>query len=103
ETSKRLKMTETPKEVSDFFVRLVKSSIDNLDTTKRYLYKQNANHKADKASYDYINEIPYLDQVIYETLRKHPPAPVLFRTATSDYQLPNTNMLIPMGTQIIIP
>ncbi|KAJ6641684.1 putative cytochrome P450 6a14 [Pseudolycoriella hygida] len=166
ETAKRIKMTETPKEVSDFFVRLVKSSIDNRDTTKpkknnliELLMSENTNeksgsltlhetsahayifyvagfetltntlafclyeisktreiqeilrrqilqvfkHKADQASYDSINEIPYLDQVINETLRKHPPAPVLFRTATSDYQLPNTNMVIPMGTQIMIP
>lgn len=36
-------------------------------------------------------------------MRKHPPAPIVFRTATSDYKLPNTNMKIPQGTQIMVP
>lgn len=33
ETAKNLKMTESPKEVSDFFMRIVKSSIDNREKT----------------------------------------------------------------------
>lgn len=38
-----------------------------------------------------------------EVLRKHPSTPVVFRTATTDYTLPNTNMTVPAGTQLMIP
>lgn len=135
ETAKYLKMTETPKLVSDFFMRTIKSSIDNREKTKtktndlvdlliqlknagevnestdeksgcitadeanatacqfyvagfetisttlalciyemsktreiqeilRKHITQVFKHKIDKPSYDTINEIPYLDQVI---------------------------------------
>lgn len=33
----------------------------------------------------------------------HPPAPALNRKSTKDYQIPDTNIIIPGGTTILIP
>uniref|UniRef100_U5EL38 Putative cytochrome n=1 Tax=Corethrella appendiculata TaxID=1370023 RepID=U5EL38_9DIPT len=56
-----------------------------------------------KLSYEAIADIPYLDQCIYETLRKYPPAGVLPRIVTKDYPIPNTNTILRKGTKLYIP
>lgn len=40
---------------------------------------------------------------ISETLRKHPPASNIFRTATQDYTVPGTSLTIEKGTSVMIP
>lgn len=54
-------------------------------------------------TYQAIKEMKYLEQVFSESLRMHPPAPLLKRKSNKDYQLPGTNIVIPKGTQILIP
>ncbi|KAI4493134.1 hypothetical protein M0802_009684 [Mischocyttarus mexicanus] len=54
-------------------------------------------------TYNAINEMTYLHMVVSETLRKYPPLPFLNRECLKDTELPNSNFVIPKGTQIIIP
>lgn len=56
-----------------------------------------------KFDYDSISSNEYLDAVVSETLRMHPPVVVLDREAQCDYTLPNTNIVLPKGTNVIIP
>jgi len=44
--------------------------------------------------YNKIQSLPYLDMVIHETLRKHPPAGLNTRSCTEDYNLPGTDIVI---------
>lgn len=58
---------------------------------------------AGKISYDIVADMKYLDMVVNEGLRKYPPIFVLTRKCTEDYKVPNTNLIIPKGTQCTIP
>lgn len=44
-----------------------------------------------------------LDFFFLETLRKYPPVPILLRKCTQDYRVPNTDIQIDKGTQLLIP
>ncbi|XP_073969697.1 probable cytochrome P450 6a14 [Rhodnius prolixus] len=61
-------------------------------------------HAKDNKSltYDAIREMNYLEQCVKETLRKHSPAPVLFRACTKEYALPN-GYIVPVGETVIVP
>nr|CAD7434716.1 unnamed protein product [Timema monikensis] len=59
-------------------------------------------HKG-KITYDAIHEMSYLDKVVNETLRIHPPSPNLTRTCTDSYNVPGTKYTIQKGDVIIIP
>ena len=52
--------------------------------------------------YTTLQNMPYLDQVLHETLRLHPPAPFLFRSCTKDYVIPGTNVTIEKGQDLQI-
>ncbi|KAG5669768.1 hypothetical protein PVAND_000062 [Polypedilum vanderplanki] len=56
-----------------------------------------------KISYEAINNMPYLDQVVNETLRLYSPIGQLFRIAIKDYKVPDSNLIIEKGTSIFIP
>ena len=56
-----------------------------------------------EVTYDAIMEMKYLDMVFNETARKHPVIDNQLRRSTKDYKIPNTNLVIPADTQIIIP
>ncbi|KAL6259233.1 hypothetical protein P5V15_009152 [Pogonomyrmex californicus] len=51
---------------------------------------------------DLINEMPFLDSVVVESLRLHPPLPVTDRIALRDYKLPNTGLIIEKDTPVYI-
>ncbi|KYB26434.1 putative cytochrome P450 6a14-like Protein [Tribolium castaneum] len=57
----------------------------------------------DKLTYDAMMELTYMEKVINETLRKYPPAPVLFRRCNKDYKVPNTSIIIQKGIDVAIP
>uniref|UniRef100_A0A182PZ01 Uncharacterized protein n=1 Tax=Anopheles epiroticus TaxID=199890 RepID=A0A182PZ01_9DIPT len=54
-------------------------------------------------TYDNISEMKYLDMCIKETLRIYPSLAVLNRECTIDYPVPDSDMVIRKGTQMIIP
>ncbi|XP_059612804.1 probable cytochrome P450 6a14 [Phlebotomus argentipes] len=56
-----------------------------------------------KITYEALSEMKYLDQVIYETLRKHPVAGTLARCLETDYKVPKTDVVLEKGTHVFIP
>ncbi|XP_052843561.1 probable cytochrome P450 6a14 [Drosophila gunungcola] len=54
-------------------------------------------------TYDALAEMTYLDQVLAETLRKHPIIPQLLRETNQSYKVPNTELIIEKGTTVLIP
>ena len=54
-------------------------------------------------SYEELARLPYLDAVLSETLRLHPPAQRLARLASTDYKLGETGITLPKGQQIEFP
>ncbi|VEN50704.1 unnamed protein product, partial [Callosobruchus maculatus] len=56
-----------------------------------------------KMTYEAIMEMTYLDKIVHETLRKHPPVPGTPRVCTKRYQIPGTGIFIEEGTRVNIP
>ena len=56
-----------------------------------------------EVTYDAIKEMKYLDMVFKETLRKYPALDNQNRKSTHDFKIPNSKLVIPAGTNIIIP
>nr|ATN29100.1 CYP6X2 [Apolygus lucorum] len=54
-------------------------------------------------NYQALHEMPYLDQVINETIRKYPTLHTLTRVCTKPYQVPGTEFVIEEGIQVLIP
>nr|WEU54317.1 cytochrome P450 [Phaedon brassicae] len=54
-------------------------------------------------TYDAIMQMSYLDKVVHETLRKHPPVPGMPRVCNKDFKIPGTEVVIEKGTRIHIP
>lgn len=52
------------------------------------------NSPQDFPDYDAIQGMVYLDNVVQETIRLHPPAGLLMRMCTADYSVPGTNIQI---------
>ncbi|XP_059222051.1 cytochrome P450 6d1-like [Stomoxys calcitrans] len=53
-------------------------------------------------TYEAIQDMKYLDLCVKETTRKYPALPFLNRQCTKQYQVPDTKLVIPEGTAIII-
>ncbi|XP_037049484.1 cytochrome P450 6d3-like [Bradysia coprophila] len=54
-------------------------------------------------TYEMIHELKYLECCIDEALRKYPIVPLLFRVAAEDFRVPDTNLTVPKGTEMMIP
>lgn len=54
-------------------------------------------------TYETIHELKYLECCIDEALRKYPIVPLLFRVCNEDYRVPDTNLIVPKGTEMMIP
>lgn len=54
-------------------------------------------------TYDLIKSLKYVECCILETLRKYSVVPILTRRCTADYKVPNSDLIIPKGTEIHIP
>uniref|UniRef100_A0A1B6KMJ5 Cytochrome P450 n=1 Tax=Graphocephala atropunctata TaxID=36148 RepID=A0A1B6KMJ5_9HEMI len=50
-----------------------------------------------------LQEMPYLDQVINETMRCYPPFSYLSRVCTKSYKIPESNVTLEEGNRLIIP
>nr|WCC58078.1 cytochrome P450 [Pharsalia antennata] len=57
----------------------------------------------DKITYDSLNELKYLKQVIDETLRMYPPVPLVTRESAGDYKIPGEEVIIEKGTKVMVP
>lgn len=57
----------------------------------------------DGITYEMLDQLPYLEACIYETLRLYPPVPFIFRSCLKDYKVPETDLVIPKGTSVFIP
>ncbi|XP_017886303.1 cytochrome P450 6k1-like [Ceratina calcarata] len=53
-------------------------------------------------TYEGIQSMKYLQQIMSETLRLYPPAPLLDRVAVNDYKIPGTDIVIEKGTPIYV-
>ncbi|CAG2104891.1 unnamed protein product, partial [Medioppia subpectinata] len=53
--------------------------------------------------YDLLTKLPYLDAVISETLRLHAPSVRVARTASEDYRLGDTGIIIKKGQSVEVP
>jgi cytochrome P450 family 6 len=54
-------------------------------------------------TYEAIQEMTYLTQVMNETLRRYPPAGILFRVANENYEIKDHRHVIEKGTAVFIP
>lgn len=54
-------------------------------------------------TYENIKGMKYLDLCVKETLRKYPGLPILNRECTQDYRVPDSDVVIRKGVQVIIP
>ncbi|XP_044255032.1 cytochrome P450 6A1-like [Tribolium madens] len=61
------------------------------------------NKHNNKLTYEAMMDMPYMEKVIHETLRKYPPIPVLTRKCTKDYTIPNTSIQLNRGVSVSIP
>ncbi|XP_036138732.1 cytochrome P450 6k1-like isoform X2 [Monomorium pharaonis] len=67
------------------------------------LYNEIQTHLTGKElTMDLINELSFLDSVIIESLRLHPPLPVTDRIATKNYELPNTGLIIEKDVPVYV-
>jgi len=56
-----------------------------------------------KLDYEAVSELQYMTQVVNETMRLYPPSSSLVRKCSSDYQIPNSHLVIPKGVMVMIP
>ncbi|KAJ8973963.1 hypothetical protein NQ317_001369 [Molorchus minor] len=54
-------------------------------------------------TYDSLNELKYMKQIIDEALRMYPPLPMVTRTCVERYKLPGEDIVLDAGTRVIIP
>ncbi|GJQ77833.1 Cyp6a9 [Trypoxylus dichotomus] len=53
-------------------------------------------------TYEALMEMPYVDQILDESLRKYPPIPFLNRKCNKDYKVPGSDLVIEKGTSVMI-
>ncbi|CAH2007827.1 unnamed protein product [Acanthoscelides obtectus] len=59
--------------------------------------------KHEGLTYDAVMEMSYVDTILFETMRKYPPAPVFLRKCTKTYKITNTEVHIKEGQSVLIP
>nr|AZR39423.1 cytochrome P450 [Agasicles hygrophila] len=69
------------------------------ETLRKEINEVLAKHNG-QLTYEALSQMTYLDGVIMEALRKHPPFPVLYRICTKSYQIPDSNITIDKGTHV---
>ncbi|GLH01137.1 Cytochrome P450 6k1 [Gryllus bimaculatus] len=69
------------------------------DKLRAQLKKVQKEHNG-KLTYEAMQNVPYLDMIISETLRMYPVLPFLDRSCTKDYQVQGTDLVIEKGTVI---
>nr|CAI5868967.1 unnamed protein product [Callosobruchus analis] len=59
--------------------------------------------KYEGLTYETVMDMGYIDTVLFETMRKYPPAPVFLRKCTKTYKIPHTAVYIKEGQSVLIP
>lgn len=54
-------------------------------------------------TYEAIMEMKYLDMVFKESMRKFPVVDLQQRKSVIDFKIPNTNLVVPAGTVVMVP
>ncbi|KAH9509389.1 hypothetical protein Btru_045775 [Bulinus truncatus] len=71
------------------------------DVQERVVQEIQENVSAESPTYDELGHLKYMEQVINETLRLYPPAPIVSRVAAETWHY--KNITIPRGAAVIIP
>ena len=74
----------------------------NQDIQARLFQEVNDADFNEKMDYNTIMNLPYLDMVVYESMR-HFPIIEIQRICTQDYKIPGSNFTIPKGMTVIAP
>ncbi|KAK5640023.1 hypothetical protein RI129_010834 [Pyrocoelia pectoralis] len=56
-----------------------------------------------KITYEAVKEMEYLNNCLYESMRKYPPVHTNTRLCTKSYNIPNSNVVIKKGTYVFVP
>lgn len=56
-----------------------------------------------ECTYEAVQEMEYLDMVIHESMRKHPPVARMDRMCTAEYEVPETPVKLQPGASVTIP
>ncbi|KAG8257660.1 heme binding [Homalodisca vitripennis] len=56
-----------------------------------------------EVTFDALQDMKFLRQVVSEALRKYTPLTLIFRRCTKDYTIPDTSTVIEKGTLVLIP
>lgn len=54
-------------------------------------------------TYEALQEMTYMEQVLEETMRLYPALSMLPRVVTRDYQIPDTKSVLEKGTRVLVP
>lgn len=76
---------------------------EELQIALRYEVQHYIEENGGEVTYDLIGEMPLLDRVFKETLRKYSIFPYLSRLTETDYKIPESDSLIHKGVEVIVP
>ncbi|CAG9856087.1 unnamed protein product [Phyllotreta striolata] len=93
---------ETSATTMCFMVAELVLNPDVQEKLRKEIWKMLEKHNGE-LTYDAINEMVYLEQVLQETLRKYPPIPIIPRICTKTYRVPGDDLTIEKGTSVQIP
>lgn len=54
-------------------------------------------------TYEAIQEMPYMDMLVAETLRLYPMQIYMMRQCTKEYRVPDSGLVLPQGTMVYVP
>ncbi|EDW74915.1 uncharacterized protein Dwil_GK15643 [Drosophila willistoni] len=92
---------ETSSSTMGFALYLLALHPEIQDKAREEVNEVFAKHK--EFNYEAMKELKYLQQILYETMRKFSIAPILVRKAINDYPVPNSSYVIEAGTAVVIP
>ncbi|CAG9858843.1 unnamed protein product [Phyllotreta striolata] len=93
---------ETASTISSFLLYELAKHKDIQDKVRKEINTVLSKHNGE-FSYDVIQELTYLTQATNEASRKYPALSTITRVCVKDYQIPNTDVVIENGTNVLLP